>query len=607
MQLTRVGTVLSLAAIVTWLVVPAWAQGRATTVHDGFMPRINPTGKTDWPLHNLDLRNSRFSPLNEINQSNASNLTVKWSFQGAAGETFGEITPLVVDGVMYFNAGYKLFAVNAVTGASIWTLQMESESPSGGTGPATGGGRGPAYGDGKVYAFGPSIMYAVDAKTGELVDSFGDKGRLRIVNRALESKYPGKYPANLDPRSLGYSMTNPPTYHNGTLYAGFPFSDSHLPGGLVVAADGTTGAVKWVFNTIPQGPQDDGWDIVKNTWGSGARAGGGVWTQPAIDPELGMIYFNVGNPSPDYDGSPRKGINLFTNSTVALNLATGKLAWYYQAVHHDIWDWDLPTGPVLFDVTVGGKTIKGIGAASKTCYWYLWNRETGQPINPIVETAVPTKTDVPGEEVWPTQPIPYTSRGVPQQPICSTYPIIADPELAKRVRPTFHPPLANEFVIIAPGVAGGPNFGPPSFSPRTGLVYVTAKNDAFSIKVKPVGDTIRPGPTSTGYLGSIAARGETGIKPTTSLTGYDPATGQQVWYSELRGPTNSGNLVTAGDVIFQGIGTGDFYGLDARSGRELFRFTAKTGIRASPLTYQVDGKQYVSVVATNTVLTFGLP
>jgi glucose dehydrogenase len=136
---------------------------------------------------------------------------------------------------------------------------------------------------------------------------------------------------------------------------------------------------------------------------------------------------------------------------------------------------------------------------------------------------------------------------------------------------------------------------------------VTAKNDAFSIKVKPVGDTIRPGPTFTGYLGSIAARGETGIKPTTSLTGYDPATGQQVWHAELRGPTNSGNLVTAGDVVFQGIGLGDFYALDARSGRELFSFTAKTGIRASPLTYQIEGKQYVSVVATNTVLTFALP
>jgi glucose dehydrogenase len=276
-----------------------------------------------------------------------------------------------------------------------------------------------------------------------------------------------------------------------------------------------------------------------------------------------MIYFNVGNPSPDYDGSPRNGINLFTNSTVALNLATGKLVWYNQAVHHDIWDWDLTTGPVLFDVTVGGKPVKGIGAASKTCYWYLYNRETGQPINPIVETAVPTKTDVPGEKVWPTQPIPYTSRGVPQQPFCATYPIVTDPELAKRVRPSFHPPFANEFFIIAPSVTGGSNFGSSSFSPRTGLLYVTGKNDAFSIKVKPVGDTLRPGPGNLGYFGTIAERGETGIKPTTTLTGYDPVTGQQVWYSELPGRSQGGNLATAGDVVCQGIGEGDFYAFDA--------------------------------------------
>jgi len=236
MRLKIVATGVSLAAIVTWLVVPVRSQGKASTVHNSSMPRIDQAGKTDWSLHNLDLRNSRYSPLNEINASNANNLTVKWSFEVGTGETLGEITPLVVDGVMYFNVGSKLYAVNAVTGASIWTFQME---------PAfAGGGRGPAYGDGRIYAFGPSIMYAVEARTGELVDSFGDKGRLAIVNRALESKYPGKYPADLDPRSLGYSMTNPPTYHNGTLYAGMPFSDSHLPGGLLVAADGTTGAIK---------------------------------------------------------------------------------------------------------------------------------------------------------------------------------------------------------------------------------------------------------------------------------------------------------------------------------------------------------------------------
>ena len=273
----------------------------------------------------------------------------------------------------------------------------------------------------------------------------------------------------------------------------------------------------------------------------------------------------------------------------------------------------LVTGPTLFNVTVGEQTVKGIASLAKTCYAYILNRETGKPINPIVESAVPMTTDVPGEEVWPTQPIPYTSRGVPQQPFCTTYPIVTNPELAARVRPSFHPFLVNELVIMSPGLTGGPSYGSSSFSPRTRLLYMTGENDAYSIKVKPVGDTLQPG--GDGEEENVIERGETGVTPTPTLAAYDPATGQLAWYVELSGSTNvavpfdgvSGNLVTAGDVVFQGIATGDFYAFDARSGSELFALTAKAGIRASPLTYQVDGKQYVSVVASDTILALALP
>jgi glucose dehydrogenase len=288
-------------------------------------------------------------------------------------------------------------------------------------------------------------------------------------------------------------------------------------------------------------------------------------------------------------------------------MATGKLVWHYQVLHHDIWDWDLVTAPVLFDTTVGGATVKAIGVPSKTCYVYVLNRETGKPLNPIVETPVPTATDVPGEKPWPTQPIPYTSRGIPQQPFCAVYPTVTDPELVKRVRPAFHPLLANDFIIVSPGVRGGANYGPSSFSPRTGLLYVTGKNDAQSLNVKPVGDTIKPSATAVGYRGSFEKQADTGMTSTATVTGYDPATGQQVWYAEVPGTTNTGNLVTAGDVVFQGIGNGDFYAFDAKSGRQLFKTTVKAGIRASSITYQIDGKQYVSVVGGNIVFTFGLP
>ena len=352
-------------------------------------------GNVDWPLHNLDLSNRRYADLEEINVSNVARLVVAWTFEMPPKEPIASMTPLVVDGVMYFNAGSKLYAVNAATGAPVWTYSLE---------PAfSGGGRGPAYGDGIVYAFGRAVIYAVDARTGKAVETFGERGALSIVSQALLFKYPGKYSRGVNPELLGYQMTTPPTYCNGTLFVGLPFSENLIRGGLVIAADARTGAIKWVFNTVPQGPEDEGWELAKDTWGYGARLGGGVWTQPAIDPELDLLYVNGSNPAVDYDGSARHGINLFTNSAIALRLSTGKLVWHFQTIHHDIWDYDTATGPLLFDVATGNTTVKGIASLGKTCYAYIWNRKTGMPLNPMVETSVPTTTDVPGEQVWPTQ------------------------------------------------------------------------------------------------------------------------------------------------------------------------------------------------------------
>ena len=578
-------TVVCLAIVIVW-------RATASVVESA-------SQSTDWALHNLDEFNSRYSPLSEINRTNVGTLALRWSFETDPAIRIAEMTPLVINGVMYFHSGSKLFAVDAMSGATVWVFDAPEEF--------TGGGRGPAYGDGRIYAYGPSIMYAVDAETGTLVESFGRNGMLRIVNEALTFKYPDTYPPTIDPTSLGYSMTNPPTYQDGTLYVGLPFSDSLLPGGLLAAVDGATGLIKWVFNTIPQGPRDAGWEISKDTWSSQERYGGGIWTQPAVDADAGLIYFNAANPSPNYDGSSRKGINLFTNAIIALDVDTGELEWYFQTLHHDIWDWDLVSGPILFDVVIDGRAVKGIASLGKTCYVYMLNRETGKPINPIVETAVPTTTDVPGEEVWPTQPIPYTSAGIPQQPFCATYPRVTDPALVPRVRQSFHPHQVNEFVIVAPGLMGGANYGSPSFSLRTGLLYATGKNDAWSINVKPVGDTLEPGPGNLGHFAGFSEQGEIGFVPTATLAAYDPTTGERVWYTEVPGTTNAGNLVTAGDLVFQGIGTGDFYAFDAETGQRLFHYTADRGIRGSPSTYEINGTQYIAVVAANTVLAFALP
>ncbi len=591
----RSTSVLRRATIVLFITVAASFSGTSARAQGPYPAGTNARG--DWPLHSLDLHNSRYAPFDEINTSNVASLAQAWSFD--TGVSLGQTTPLVVDGVLYVNSGSKMFAIDGATGERVWSADIEPEFGQ--------SGRGPAYGGGRLYAYGQTTLFAMDAQSGRPVESFGTGGTLDVVNAALDYAYPDQYPGRVDPVSLGYfSLTTPPTYYGGTVFVGLSHGDSHIPGGLLVAIDGVTGIVKWTFNPVPQVPTDEGWDVAEKTWRGGARVGAGIWTPPAIDPELGLIYFNASNPSPDFDGSARLGENLFTNSTVAVHLETGKLAWYFQTIHHDIWDWDLASGPVLFDALVDGRTVKAIGSVGKTCYLYIWNRETGQPINPMIETPVPTYTDVPGEQVWPTQPIPYTARGVPQQPYCAVLPSVTDPELAQRVRPTFHPYLVNEFVITSPGNTGGANYGPPSFSPRTGLVYVTGKNDAYSMKVQPVGDSLRPGRPAVGFFETIAERGETGMTASQAVAAYDPGTGELAWYAEVPNATSSGNLVTAGDLVFQGVG-GTLYAFDAHSGEQLSQSQLPRGTRASPMTYLSGGRQFVAVAVANSVVAFALP
>ena len=572
----------------------------------------------DWPQHDLNVSKNRYAALDEINTSNAQRLALAWSFDGSTGgEALARITPIVVNGVMYVPARSKIFALHATTGKVLWSAPIGEPNESRDGPPLFFGQRGPTYGDGRLYLTGPNgVVFAFDSKNGKPAQAFGDNGTLPIVAKALAFKYPGKYASTDTPTTLGYQLVHPPVYHNGVLYLGVAAGDNHIEGGLVIAADGATGAIRWVFNTIPQGPADDGWAHAEPTWrGGGPRVGGGIWTPPAIDPELGFLYVTVGNPSPAYDGSTRHGVNLFTNSLLALHLATGRLAWHFQALHHDIWDLDTTNGPVLFDGVSGGKQVKGVAFAGKTCYLYALDRKTGAPINPIVETPVPTNTDFSAEQVWPTQPIPYTSRGIPQQPACATLARVTDPALAKLVRPMFEPFSTKGFIITSPGVEGGPNWGASAFSPKTGLIYVAAKNSAQSSQVKAIGDTAVRGPTSQPFWASRGKLGPTGMDVTLGLAAYDPLTGHQAWYIEL--PTNvahrGGNLVTGGDLVFQGSVAGTFHALDARSGRQLWMWQAPgaakgTGVNADPLTFQVNGKQYVSVAATNhTIYTFALP
>ena len=558
-------------------------------------------GQTNWGSHNLDPYNQRFSKLDQIDTSNVGQIETRWSFDVPAGVSRPQVTPLVVYGVMYIHGGSTILALNAETGETVWTTELE----------AVRGGRvrGPLYANGTIYSYHGALMVAVDATTGELVESFGDGGVSPVILQALQAKYPDSYPPDFDPQSIGYRMMTSPAYHDNTLYIGVAISEGHIPGGLVIAADATTSAIKWVFNTIPQRPQDEGWEIAAPTWGYGKRVGGGIWTQPAIDTELGMVYVNAANPGPAYDGSARVGANLFTNSTIALDLETGELVWHFQTIHHDLWDWDNITGPTLFDVTGrDGEPVKGIAASGKNCLLYLWHRDTGEPINPIVETLVETRTNVLGEEVYPTQPIPYNARGVPLTPFCATYLDLEDPEMQKQARPMYWPYSTDEHFIVA---HGGSSFGSPSFSPRTGLLYITGKNAGVSLLVKPVGDTLEAAPTCVGHQGNYSEIDRIDAYPRTmTVTAYEPASGEEVWQQVLPAVTfgaSSGSLATAGDLVFQGTEDGGFYALDAETGERLFQHRAPRPVQSSPMTYEVNGTQYVTVTATNTILTFALP
>ena len=522
----------------------ASAGQQGSTTRTGPPPVITGSGQTNWASHNLDLYNQRFSELAQIDTETVGQLQRRWSYDVAPGLNLGQTTPLVVDGVMYMHAGATVLAVNALTGAEIWTLEIDGVSG----GPV----RGPLYVNGTLYSYHGDKLAAVDAESGELIETFGDGGVLPIFSLALSNKYPDTYPPGFDAASLNYRINSSPAYHDNTLYVASAISEGNIPGGLVVAADATTGRVKWVFNTIPQRPQDQGWEIAESTWGEGKRVGAGVWTQPAIDIELGLVYFNTANPNPPYDGSARPGANLFTNSTVALDMETGELRWFFQTIHHDLWDWDNVTGPVLFDVIRNGELIKGIAAAGKNCLLYMWRRDTGEPINPMVETPVPTETNVPGEVVYPTQPIPHNARGVPLTPFCATYLDLGDPELQAQARQMYTPYSTDEHYIVA---HGGSSFGSPSFSPRTGLLYITGKNAGVSLLVRPLGDSLELGQGGGHQRNLTEISRIPTYPPTMTVTAYEPVSGEDVWQQVLPALTfgaSSGSVSTAGNLVFQG-------------------------------------------------------
>ena len=552
----RASRVLLVAAVVSGLSVASGLNAQ----RGGGSATIN------WPLHNLDLAGSRYSTMDQINTRNVRSLTPRWLFQyGIIDGVSNQTTPVIVDGTMYVtDPRGGVYAVNAADGHLLWSFDVTNLIGGGRREGYIFRNRGVCYAEGVVYTAAGSFLFALDAKTGKPVPTFGHNGQASVILDVVQQRFPEAESAI----SLGYWFTTAPQIHDGVIYIGSTRSESHIPGGHVLAVDAKTGKVRWHFNTIPQDEKDQGWEIAGPTWLGGERNGGGIWETPSIDPELGLLYVAVGNPFGD--STKRAGINLFTDSILALTLDTGTLKWYFQQTHHDVWDYDSGNQPILFEMEVKGQRVKALAEASKNGFLYILNRETGKPVHAIVETPVPTETDRPGEQPWPTQPIPHTAAGRPMVPVSPVEAVDIPSEQLARFKPApMFTPLSNS-LIHAPGTGGGANYGSLSYSPRTGYLYVNAIDQ----------------PTNAG-------RGAKGY-----FSAYDPTTGELVWRQIFDGWGQAGSVVTAGDVVFVGTGSntaGYFFAYDARKGELLWKFNTGSGVFSSPSTYMVNGEQFVTV------------
>jgi alcohol dehydrogenase (cytochrome c) len=334
--------------------------------------------------------------------------------------------------------------------------------------------------------------------------------------------------------------------------------------GFISAIDPATGKEVWRFYTVP-GPGEPG----SETWTAATwdRGGGPAWLTGAYDPDLNLLYWGTGNPNPDFYGGDRKGDNLYTGSLVALDADTGKLKWHYQFTPHDEHDWDAVEMPVLADLTIGGRSRKVVMQANRNGFFYVLDRATGELLlgKPFVKTTWATEIGKDGRPVE-----------LPNQ------------------RPT------PQGTMTCSDLYGGTNFNSPSFSPQTGLFYVSARETCMTYRSAAPPEGYKTGDRTMG--GSMAFTPGTG-----ALRAIDPATGEMKW--ELKHPTPSwaGVLSTAGGVVFSGDNEGSFIAADAKTGRELYRYGTGAAIYAPPTTYTIDGRQYVVMPSGMTLTAFALP
>jgi quinohemoprotein ethanol dehydrogenase len=521
-------------------------------------PDLTKPAGAEWATIGGDWHNSRYSTLNQINTNNIKQLKAAWAVHlgsGLGSKYSLEGTPIVVGGIIYMSTGNDdVEALDAKTGALIWEhksniLQNIDTVCCGWD------NRGVAVGDGKVFIGQlDGDMVALDQKTG------------KEVWRTLIGRWQD-----------GTTITSAPLFYKDTVYTGISGAD-RAGRGKLTALDAKTGRELWHFWTVPDPGQlgSDTWPSPNDPDSERAHAylhgGATVWQTPAVDPDLGLIYFSTGNPGPEAGGkgSDRPGDNLFSSSIVALHL-DGTYAWHFQAVHHDLWDFDLPSPVVLFDQVYNGQTRKAIAEAGKTGWVYILDRTNGKPLVGIDEKPVEQSKEV---DTAATQPYPVGDAVMPQCP----------PDIPGWTSKCIFGAIGDVPILMAPGGNGGTNWANMAFDPQTGWLYVTAAVRPQSRILKSSGKTAGP---------------PVGIKYSGTYTALDPRTNKIVWQNKMPYSIGqgSGTLATAGGLLFHGEPDGNFQAYDAKTGTRLWQWQTGAGADAPAVTYEIDGQQYVAIAS----------
>ncbi|HEY7338035.1 MAG TPA: PQQ-binding-like beta-propeller repeat protein [Bryobacteraceae bacterium] len=597
------------------------------------------TPAADWPMFNRDLAGARYSPLTQIGVNNVARLKQAWSyrlqpanFRFATASGMSELTPIVVKGVMYISAQNRVMALNPESGQEIWRYEIATGQAS---------PRGVSYWPGdrrnppRILFTNGRNLTALNATTGKVDPGFGREGTVDIA--------------------VAYNGV--PTIFNNIVMVGASTGEREDgPPGNTRAYDARTGAKLWEFASIP-GPGETGHETWLND-GWKNRSGTNIWGwYMTADAERNIVYMTFGAPAANYYGGDRPGANLFGNSIVAVDAATGKYKWHFQVVHHDLWDFDLPPAPGLVDVTVNGKRVPALAEIGKSGYMFILDRTTGKPLFGVEERPVP-KGDVPGEWYSPTQPFPTKPPPLARTSLRREDVVTAEdttPEHAKACQDLwdkaafynagpftpwlFHEPDAPARVTLSfPGATGGASWGGVASDPKSGYVFVETKDSPLTGWVEKKREGVRyenanlPYDRINGTAGSFSVpiRDTNGRSvnvpcyrpPWSRIVAVNANTGDIAWQTTLGtndalppgkrnvgGAGSAGPMVTAGGLVFVGAAQDNrLRAFDSKSGKELWSGQLERQANAVPMTYQAkNGKQYVAVTASDTLVVFALP